>query len=269
MRFFSILVMVLLIWGNAAQAGGLRALETADDNKGWEAVGRLNIGDTAMCTGALIAPDLVLTAAHCLFDRSTGARIESSEIEFLAGWRNGRAAAYRGVKAAAVHPDYQMYNPSGTARVRNDVALLQLDQPVRNGAIAPYEIDTELRKGDEVGVVSYAQDRAEHASLQEVCHVLGQQAGAVVLSCSVDFGASGAPVFVMENGIAKVASVVSAKAEMGSQKVALGSELNVSVAVLKDILKDQTGRFGAAKPKVRRLSLSEDRASSGAKFLRP
>ncbi|MEP2781777.1 MAG: trypsin-like serine protease [Pseudoruegeria sp.] len=268
MRFFSILILFFLVWGNVAPASDLRALETADKNKGWEAVGRLNIGDRSMCTGALIAPDLVLTAAHCLFDRESGVAIDPTTIQFLAGWRNGRASAYRSVKTAAVHSDYQMFHPSGAARVRNDVALLKLDQPIRNSSIRPFEVKTDLQKGDQVGVVSYAQNRAEHASLQEVCHVLGQQAGAVVLSCNVDFGSSGAPVFVVDNGVAKVATVVSAKADMGAQKVALATELFGSVPDLMADIADQT-RFGGARPKVRRLSLSEDRHRSGARFLRP
>ncbi len=68
---------------------------TGDDSRGWQAVGRLNMGANSFCTGALIAPDLVLTAAHCMFDRKRGARMRDDEIEFLADWRGGRAAAYR------------------------------------------------------------------------------------------------------------------------------------------------------------------------------
>jgi protease YdgD len=65
-----------------AQSSGLKRLNTGDESRGWEGVGRLDVAGKGFCTGALIAPDLVLTAAHCLFDRDTGERVDHEIMEF-------------------------------------------------------------------------------------------------------------------------------------------------------------------------------------------
>jgi protease YdgD len=262
---------LLLGWsaGALADNGGLRPLLTGDDSRGWEAVGRLELGGIGFCTGALIAENLVLTAGHCLFNRYTGARIAESEITFLAGWRGGRASAYRNVRRAVLHPDFVYASETGEMRVRNDLALLELDQPIRTGSIIPFETRGHPAKGAEVAVVSYAHDRAESPSLQELCHVLARQSGALVLSCAADFGSSGAPVFVAEGGVARIVSVISAKAMAGNRQVSLGTSLEEPLKEMLAILATSDGVFTRAEPRVRVMSQSQAQGQTGAKFIRP
>lgn len=236
-------------------SGRLRKLLTADEARAWQAVGRLNIGRNSFCTGALVAPDLVLTAAHCLFDPKTGRMVPSSDVEFLAGWRNGRAVAYRKARRFVVSKSYDFNQRIVLQRVANDVALIELDRPIRDSSIMPFKSSSATRVGADVKVVSYAKDRSEVPSIEEPCNILDADARTLVLSCSVNFGASGSPIFVVDHGEPRIASVVSAMAKWRDRDVSLGVSLGDPLDDLMQEMHETSAVFRSRKPGV--MSLQE------------
>ncbi len=196
-------------------------------------------------------------------------QIDPSDIEFLAGWRNGRAAAYRRVKHATVHAAYTFSAAVAPQRVRHDLALLRLVRAIHNTTIAPFQTAAPPAKGATVGLVSYARDRAEAPSLQDVCRVLARQQGVLVTTCSVGFGSSGAPIFSIKDGVATIVSVVSAKAEVEGRVVSLGTDLSEGLASLLADLDQQNRTFISSGAPVPQSTVDESRSTLGAKFIRP
>ena len=145
-----------------------------------------------------------------------------------------------------------------------DIAVLELDRPIRMTRIQPYQIAQRPLTGDEVGVVSYGRGREDAPSLQEVCRVLGRQTGVVVMTCDVAFGSSGAPVFTVINGETRIASVVSAMAHVNGEKVSLGT----SLAGPLNALMAHFATLGPAQPGgTQRLITGGERNDTGAKFI--
>ncbi len=199
---------------------------------GWEAVGRLDLAGRAMCTGALIAPDLVLTAAHCLYDPYSGRRVRAKKIQFEAGLTGGRAKAVRKVAKTFEHPGYK-HNRRGPNDASVDLAILRLAEPISENVIRPFTTDARPQTGDELGVISYNHVRRETPIWQHPCDVLARQGDILVMNCEVDFGASGAPVFAVEGGSRpRLVSVISSKAAMGNRPVSVGTIIDQSLQML-------------------------------------
>lgn len=200
--------------------------------QGWEAVGRLNINNKYMCTGALIAPDLVLTAAHCLYDPHSGQPVDPTSIRFEAGLDGAQAAALRQVARAVTHPQYR-YRPQGIHQIGSDLAVLKLSHPISRSHVQPLILSSEAARGDVLGVMSYTTRHANQPKLQRSCNVLARQSRTLVMSCSVDFGASGSPVLEMRPGQPpRLVSVIAAKAAMGHRKVSIGTAFDASLREL-------------------------------------
>ena len=51
----------------------------------WIAIGRVNKSGNGHCTGTLVAPDLVVTASHCLLNQRTKRMHRPESMKFVAG----------------------------------------------------------------------------------------------------------------------------------------------------------------------------------------
>ncbi len=265
--YLSIIVQFLAgaVWADSQ----LDRLTRRSERFGWEAVGRLDIADVGFCTGVLIAPDMVLTAAHCFYDNATGERRDPRDIVFSAGLRDGQAVARVQGRRAVVLDGYRPRGSSQIDQLRNDAALLQLERAIPSADAAPFAIGRRVGRGDKVSVVSYARGREKALSWQRECRILERGSGALAFSCDVDFGSSGAPVFESSSGRARIVSLVSRGARNDDGMIAYGMEIGAPLAELKAAFRAGRGVFPKETAQTRRLLPGQRNTNSGARFVKP
>lgn len=141
----ALLGLAAVAFGSPAEAV-VRGKATRDPNGTRGSVVRVESSRGELCSGAVIAPDLVLTAAHCVLERA--------QYRVVAVDRNFRPRSIRAV-AAAMHPAFV----SGTTPRTQpgvDLAILKLEQPLGRDFIP---LDPRraggVGKGQAVGLAGY------------------------------------------------------------------------------------------------------------------
>ena len=220
------LLVVLALAPPALAQGPERRMLEAEEAQAFRGVGRLNVAGTRFCTATLIAPDVVVTAAHCLYHPRTYARVPVSELRFVAGLRLGETAAVRRATRAVTRPDFAFEGFAAPEGVAADLALVELARPVPEEDARPFATG-ELEPSAPLAIVSYARDRAQAPSIEAPCLVASTFGGAAAIDCAVTYGASGAPVFQGEGAARRLVAVVSAMGKV----LATGSDVTLSVLV--------------------------------------
>ncbi|WP_071527436.1 trypsin-like serine peptidase [Nodosilinea nodulosa] len=178
----------------------------------WSAIGRLQSpeGDStiSICTGSLVAPDVVLTNAHCVIDAETH-RVKA-DITFEPNLINGRVSDDADV-AAVVDVLYGTdFSNSDAALQPNDWAFVRLDRPLGNkyGTLAWTQLPVaELLDNyqGQIILAGYSGDfpenaPAETAGVHDGCSILGEAQGNLIHDCDTYGGSSGGPMLAVING---------------------------------------------------------------------
>jgi protease YdgD len=196
----------------------------------WSAIGQVNIGGyraIGQCTGTLVRPDLVITAAHCVMNEAKSQPFPLRNIHFLAGVRGGERRGNADAKCLRFLKGYS-YVAQRTANgvplsaMFQDVVAIVLDRQID---VPPARMaDSRTREtGQALVHAAYPVDQRFRLSAHVGCRLLQPNRPVPVwlTDCDTHPASSGGPVFVDEDGELRLAAVMVGAGARNSTAVPL------------------------------------------------
>lgn len=180
------------------------------DRAPWNAVGEVETTAGSRCSGTLVGPRIVLTAAHCLINADATALVPARDITLRIGGRMARGVSLRSGSGF----DTRLEQPW-----RSDWAVVTLDAPLGQGR-ALRVAQEPPREGLGLALPAWQHDRPGVLLADLGCRVVvfgtfGAQGILVGHNCAGTLGSSGAPLLARAADGGFVVVGVQAKAALG------------------------------------------------------